>query len=55
MLSSSNPSVSSILMCQEIERPLDFTRAVLKVDRVVQVTSEEVPKSIYNCKGVGLF
>ena len=54
MLTSSNPNVGSIFMHQEVKRPLGLTRAVPEINRVVQVTSKEISKGMYNHKRVGL-
>jgi len=54
MMSSSDTSIDYIIMDQVVKRPLSITRAVLEVNGMVRLTSEEASKGTYYSQGVGL-
>jgi len=53
-MSSSDTSIDYIIMDQVVKRPLSIARAVLEVNGMVRLTSEEASKGTYYSQGVGL-
>jgi len=54
MESSSNLSIGSIFMCQEVKGPLRLARAVPEVNEAIRVIGEEGPEGLDNGKGMSL-